>query len=378
MLGNEVIYQIFPRNFSQEGTFKAIEKDLDRIKDLGVDIVYLTPIHEIGELNRKGQWGSPYAIKDYFSITKDYGTKEDLKSLINSVHKLNMKIIIDMVFNHTSPDNVLTTTHPEYYFYKNGKRGNRVGDWSDIVDLDTSRLDTQEYLLSVLKYWISLGIDGFRFDVASMIPLSFFEKARKELGKDIIFISESIDEGFAHYLREQGDHPTPDDMMFPTFDSLYNYSWFISFIDFVKGDVDLSELVKALNKDEQLIGGKGIRLNCLENHDTERITFNAKNRNIKEVINFFGYVKGQMFIYAGQEYGINHRPDLFEKDPIEWKVNDEFLTQYKKAIKVKKSQTNNYQITQRFSKINNTTIEVAKYLGDKLIDKQQFDFGDNK
>lgn len=374
MLNNEIIYQIFVRNYSEEGTFNAVTKDIERIKDLGVDIIYLLPIHEIGELNRKGTYGSPYAIKDYFSITKDYGTKEDFKCLIDKTHELGMKIIMDMVFNHTSPDNVLIDSHPEYYFYKNGKRGNRVGDWSDIVDLDTSREDTQEYLLSVLKYWVSLGVDGFRFDVASMIPLSFFKKAREELGDKIIFIGESIDPGFAEYLRSIGDNPTPDEEMFPTFDSLYNYSWYAHFNNYLNGDGVLSSLVKALNHDESLLQDKGTRLNCMENHDQDRIAYKARHKNLKEIIEFFSYIKGQLFIYAGQEYGIKHKPDLFEKDPVKWEKDENVYDVYKKAILEKKSQLDDIKNYQRFSKINNTTIEVAKYLDGELIDKQQFDF----
>ena len=118
---NLVIYQIFVRNYSEEGTFKKVEEDLSRLKELGIDIIYLTPIHEIGIENRKGTWGSPYAIKDYFSISSDLGNLDDFHDLVNKTHELGMKIILDMVFNHTSPDNVLVKSHPEYYFYKDGK-----------------------------------------------------------------------------------------------------------------------------------------------------------------------------------------------------------------------------------------------------------------
>ena len=179
MKENTIIYQVFVRNYSEDGSFESVRKDLKRIKDLGVDVIYLSPIHPISVLKRKGKVGSPYAIQDYFEIDKSNGSKEDFTNLINDVHKQGMKIIIDMVFNHTGRDNVLLKSHPEYYFYRNGKLGNRVGDWSDIIDLDTSRDDTKEYLLSVLKYWRGLGVDGFRFDVASMIPLDFFQKARR-------------------------------------------------------------------------------------------------------------------------------------------------------------------------------------------------------
>ena len=205
--GNEVIYQIFVRNYSVEGTFKKVEEDLPRIKELGVDIIYLMPINEIGVKNRKGTYGSPYASKDYFSISKDLGNLKDLKSLIKKTHKLKMKIIVDMVFNHTAPDSVLFEEHPEFYFKKNGKPGNRVGDWSDIIDLDTSREDTQDYLISVLEYWKNIGFDGYRFDVASMIDLNVFKKARNKLGNEIIFLAESIDDDFAKYVETCGIHP---------------------------------------------------------------------------------------------------------------------------------------------------------------------------
>ena len=372
MLHNEIIYQIFVRNYSKEGTFKKVEEDLDRIKDLGVDIIYLMPIHEIGVKNRKGTFGSPYAIKDYFSITPDYGSKDDFVSLINKTHEKGMKLIIDMVFNHTSPDNILVKEHPEYYFYKNGKMGNRVGDWSDIVDLDTHREDTQEYLVSVLKYWVSLGVDGFRFDVASMIPLSFFQKARKELGKDIIFIGESIDEWFFEHLKSIGDSPTPDAEMFPTFDSLYNYSWWKYLDNYLNNKGDLDSLVKALNRDEKLLFKKGIRMNCLENHDVDRIAKMTKGRNLKEYIHFISYIKGQLFLYAGQEYGITHKPNLFEKDPVVWEKDKNIYDMYLKMIQFKKKQKDEENVFQRFSRLNNNTIEVAKYKDDQLIDKLQF------
>ena len=336
--GSEIIYQIFVRNYSEEGTFEAVQKDLPRLKELGVDIIYLMPIHEIGIKNRKGSWGSPYAIKDYYSISGDLGTKEDFISLINATHKMGMKIIMDMVFNHTSPDSVVLEQHPEYYFYKDGKLGNRVGDWSDIIDLDTNREDTQNYLVDVLKYWVSLGIDGFRFDVASMISLDFFKKARKELGKDIIFFAESIDYDFVDYLKSMGYSSTPDIDMFPTFDLLYNYSWFRPFERYLKNEMSYEDLKTIIDEDYKYIGDKGLRIICFENHDTERIASYVNEDELKDIVLDLVKLKGPLFLYAGQEYGVNHRPNLFEKDPVDWTINEKILEIYKTAIKMKKSQ----------------------------------------
>ena len=335
--GNEIIYQIFVRNYSQEGTFKKVIEDLPRLKDLGVDIIYLMPIHEIGIKNRKGTYGSPYAVKDYYSISKDLGTKEDFLSLINSTHKLGMKIIIDMVFNHTAPDSVLLEQHPEYYFYRDGKLGNRVGDWSDIIDLDTHREDTQNYLLDVLKYWVSLGVDGFRFDVASMIDFKVFSKAREALGKEVIFIGESVDAWFANYLQSNNYYYTPDIDMFPVFDALYNYSWFRIFEQYLRKEVELEVLLKAIKDDEKLLEGKGLRVNCLENHDNERVAHYVNEKELEKIVDLFTEIKGPLFIYMGQEFGIKHKPELFEKDPVVWTPNDRVLAIYQKAIKTKKN-----------------------------------------
>ena len=138
-LRNQMMYQIFVRNYSDEGTFAQVEKDLDRIKALGTDIVWLMPIHPIGEAQRKGTLGSPYAISDYRAVNPEFGTLEDFKSLVAAIHDRDMRCIIDVVYNHTSPDSVLSREHPEWFYHKpDGSFGNRVGDWTDIIDLDYS------------------------------------------------------------------------------------------------------------------------------------------------------------------------------------------------------------------------------------------------
>ncbi|MFA7032745.1 MAG: alpha-amylase family glycosyl hydrolase, partial [Bacilli bacterium] len=273
---NEVIYQIFPRNYSMEGTFLNIMSDLPRIKALGIDIIYLMPINTIGALNRKGTCGSPYASQDYFSISKDLGNLEDFNKLCQSVHQMGMKIILDMVFNHTAPDNVLVKEHPEFYFYKNNKLGNRIGNWSDIVDLDVDKEVTQNYLLSVLQYWIKQGVDGFRFDVASMIPLSFFKRARAILGSEIIFLGESIDPSFYHWLISQNYYASKDEDLVPTFDSLYNYHWFREFQGYLKYGDPLDRTINILNQPSSIL-----RVNCLENHDNDRLASLVNGNRIK-------------------------------------------------------------------------------------------------
>ena len=156
--------------------FKGLIADLI-IKDLGIDIVYLLPIHPIGLKDRKGEVGSPYAIYDYYEIAKENGSLDDFKLLVDEVHKRGMKLMIDIVFNHTSRDSILTQKHPEWFYHKpDGSFANRVGDWSDITDFDFSNREVWDYLIDVLKYWAQYA-DGFRCDVAPLLPLDFWLEA---------------------------------------------------------------------------------------------------------------------------------------------------------------------------------------------------------
>ena len=176
-------YQVFPRQHSKTQDFKGVIKDLDRIKKMGVDVLYLLPIHPIGEVARKGSKGSPYSIVDYYAIHEDLGTLEDFQVLIDEAHQRGMKVMIDIVFNHTSRDSVLVKDHPDW-FYKNahGEFANRVGDWSDITDLDFRKYEVWDYLTNVLVYWAKM-VDGFRCDVAPLLPIDFWVQARKAVEK---------------------------------------------------------------------------------------------------------------------------------------------------------------------------------------------------
>ena len=131
-LQNQVIYSVYVRNHTPEGTFRAVADDLDRIRALGTDIVWLMPIHPIGIAGKKGTLGCPYANRDYRSVNPSYGTMADFRSLVQQIHARGMKCMIDVVYNHTSPDSTLYMEHPEYFYHDaNGKPGNKMGDWSD-------------------------------------------------------------------------------------------------------------------------------------------------------------------------------------------------------------------------------------------------------
>jgi glycosidase len=198
-LRNQVMYSVFVRQYSKEGTFDKVKEDIPRIRSLGTDIVWLMPIHPIGEVNRKGTLGSPYAIRDYRAVNPEYGTMEDFRALVDEIHANGMKCIIDVVYNHTSPDSVLSKEHPEWFYHKpDGSFGNRIGDWTDIIDLDYSKKELWAYQIDTLKMWAET-VDGFRCDVAPLVPLEFWLQARRavaEVRPGAIWLSETVEPPF--------------------------------------------------------------------------------------------------------------------------------------------------------------------------------------
>src|SRR5579859_7932090 len=190
-----VIYEVFPRNFSAEGNFNGITARLDELKDLGVDILWLMPIHPLGQKMRKGTIGSPYAVKDYYAINPEYGTEADLKRLVAEAHKRDLRVIIDIVANHTAWDSVMMQ-HPEYYKRDaNGKIIPPVPEWTDVAGLNYGNPALREYMITMMKYWVqTCDVDGFRCDVAGNVPTDFWESARAELESvkpDIMLLAEA-------------------------------------------------------------------------------------------------------------------------------------------------------------------------------------------
>ena len=207
-LQRAIIYSVFVRNHTAEGTFRALIGDLPRIRALGVDCIWLMPIHPLGEKARKGSLGSPYAIRDYRAINPAYGTLEDFKALVDAIHGQGMRCMIDVVYNHTSPDSVLWDEHPAWFYKKpDGTPGNRVGDWTDIIDLDyNSDPALWNYQIDTLVQWARI-VDGFRCDVASFVPVDFWEQARSEVEKvrpGCIWLAESVHRAFGAEMRRRG------------------------------------------------------------------------------------------------------------------------------------------------------------------------------
>ncbi|MEC9485698.1 MAG: alpha-amylase family glycosyl hydrolase [Candidatus Izemoplasma sp.] len=318
------IYQVYIRNHTEEGTFKAFQKDLDRIENLGVDIVYFLPIHPIGEVQRKGALGSPYSIQDYRKINPEYGTLEDFKALVNEIHQRGMKVMIDVVYNHTSYDSKLLNEFPEYFYKEHGEFKNRVGDWWDITDLDYSTSHRLwEELIDTLLYWTTLGVDGFRWDVASLLPMEFLEEAHDKVlsvNPESIFLSESVHGEFLRHIRNRGFLGLSESEIYQVFDIAYDYDTHPLFEGYLNGDNTLKTYLTSILKQEEQYPQNYIKLRNLENHDFGRFADMVDSNHVK-IDNWSAFVffnKGCTMIYAGQERSDTNLPSLFDKDPVHW------------------------------------------------------------
>ena len=317
-LRNATIYSIFVRNHG--GTFRKVEEDLPRIHGLGADIIWLMPIHPIGKLHRKGTLGSPYAILDDRAVNPEYGTMEDFEHLVQAIHDLGMKVIIDVVYNHTSPDSILSREHPEYFYHQpDGSFGNRVGDWTDIIDLDYSDPGLWDYRIGSLKYWARL-VDGFRCDVAPLVPLDFWKAARREVEAvrpGCIWLAESVEHSFIRDLRRRGMICHSDGELYQAFDILYDYDVYGDFRDYLDGKITLEAYVSALERQEVIYPADYVKLRFLENHDRPRMGELLKDTQLqRNWLSFMFFQKGTPLLYGGEEWGVRHLPGLFDADPV--------------------------------------------------------------
>lgn len=337
---NQVIYSIFVRNFSKEGTFKAVIPELPRIKALGVDIIWFMPIHSLGKVNRKGNDGSPYANYDYRDINPEYGTLEDFQELCDAIHGLDMKVMIDVVYNHTAPDSVLVQEHPEWFYYKeDGKRGNRVGDWTDIVDLDYSNRPLWDYQLETLKYWAQ-WVDGYRCDVAPLVPIEFWKEAREAVAtvkKDFVWLSESVEFSFIKALRQAGTVAHADAEMYQAFDVLYDYDVHYLFHGYLRGKNTLSEYINRLNLQEVIYPKNYIKARHLENHDNPRAKYLISNeQDLLQWTAFQYFEKGFVLLYNGQEVQETTEQTLFDVDPVNWQAGRDISQEIRHLHDIKK------------------------------------------
>ena len=327
---NAVIYQINTRQFTAEGTFKAAEAQLPRLKELGADILWLMPIHEIGQTNRKGTLGSPYAVKDYYSVNHEFGNLDDFKHFVRAAHELGMYVILDWVPNHTAWDSVLASQHPEWFDrdWKGDFHPTPWWDWTDIIDLDYSQAGLREYMSEAMKFWVAeADVDGYRCDVAGFVPIDFWNTLRKELDaiKPVFMLAE----------WEMRDLHTE------AFDMTYAWSWYDTMKNIVSGNDNVSLLFKYYSWNVKAYPFDIMRMLFVTNHDKNSWdgTMNEVfGEAVEAVIALSAVSEGMPLIYNGQEAGEEKRLEFFENDPIQWKEHS-IGTLYKKLFALKKKNT---------------------------------------
>ena len=317
-LQKQVIYSVYVRAHTEEGTFLSIIPDLDRIKALGTDIIWFMPIHPIGVEGKKGSLGCPYANRDYRSVNPAYGTMEDFKTLAEEIHRRDMKCMIDVVYNHTSPDAVLLREHPEFYYRdENGNTGNKIGDWADVIDLDYSVPGLWDYQIESLCQWAKI-VDGFRCDVASFVPVSFWNMARSFVEKvrpGCIWLGETVHQSFGNLVRREGFGCSRDTEAYEAFDMEYEYDIRESFDRYLRGEVVLSHWLDNMNFQEAVYPANYNKLRFLENHDQPRICASVRSESDRDNYTaMLFFLKGTTLLYAGQEFSCEHTPSLFERE----------------------------------------------------------------
>ena len=338
---NAVIYEANIRQYSPEGTFAAFTKDIPKLKKLGIKILWIMPIHEVGVKNRKAKGdlsieaitdtvekkkylGSPYSVKDYRSINSNYGTKEDFQKLVKTAHKNGIYVILDWVANHTSWDHAWVTQHPEYYTHdKNGKMIAPF-DWTDVAELDYNNQNLRKAMLEDMKYWLTeFNIDGFRCDVAAEVPTDFWENTTTELNK-----IKPV------FMLMEAEKP---ELMKNAFDMQYAWEMHHAMNEIAKGEKTVKSFDDLLKKNDSVYQKDDIYMNFTSNHD-ENSWNGTEYERMGDAAETFAALTfalpGMPLIYNGQEYDLKKRLKFFEKDTIPHTVG-KMMTIYEKLGKLK-------------------------------------------
>ncbi|MEE0915422.1 MAG: alpha-amylase family glycosyl hydrolase [Alistipes sp.] len=310
-----VVYEMNVRQYTPEGTFAAAEQHLPRLKELGVDIVWLMPIYPIGVKERKGTLGSYYAISDYCKTNPEFGTLEQFDAFVASAHKLGLKVVLDWVANHTSPDALWINERPADWYVRD-EQGNTIVqyDWTDIAKLNYDNHDMRAEMVKAMRFWMERGIDGFRCDMACEVPFDFWKATTAELRKDYPQM----------YWLAEGENT---ELHNNSFDASYAWELHHLLNAIARSEKGVNELKEYIAKDAAAHPAEAFRLMFTSNHDEnswagtefERMGDAAK---VMAVLTFT-LPNGQPLIYTGQEMGWNKRFEFFEKDHIPvWEANE--------------------------------------------------------
>jgi glycosidase len=311
-LKNATIYEANIRQHTPEGTFKSLELDLERISDMGISILWLMPVHPIGEVNRKGGKGSYYSVKDYKGLNPEFGNAEDFRSLIEEAHRQDMAVIIDWVANHTAFDAVWTIDHKDWYQLDSlGKLQPPAGtDWTDVAALDYANQEMRNAMIDAMAYWIrEFDIDGFRCDVASYVPTDFWETCVDSLRN----INPEI------FMLAEAEAPELHDK---AFNAGYAWEWLHIINGVAKGEKTIADIDTYMAQAPDSMRNGAFKMYFTTNHDE-----NSWNGTVFERFGDPGHlaytaltytIDGMPLVYSGQEAGLNKALAFFEKDQVDW------------------------------------------------------------
>ena len=321
---NTVVYEMNVRQYTPEGTFAAAAEHLPRLKELGVDIVWLMPIYPIGVLERKGTLGSYYAISDYCATNPEFGSLEDFDAFLASAHNLGLRVVLDWVANHTSPDAKWIRECPDDWYVRdeNGKTIVQY-DWTDIAKLNYENMDMRAEMEKAMRFWLERGVDGFRCDMACEVPFDFWQTTIPALRGDYPEL----------YMLAEGEHA---ELHKDSFDASYAWELHHLLNAIARGEKGVAELKEYIAKDAATHPKEAFRLMFTSNHDENSwagTEFERMGDAVKAMaVLTFTLPNGQPLIYTGQEMGWNKRFEFFEKDHIPAWEQNEYTTFYKELI----------------------------------------------
>ena len=308
-LHSGVIYEIFPRDFSPAGNLAGVTAKLDELHELGVNILWLMPIHPIGEKGRKGEFGSPYSVRDYYAIDPDYGTLDDFKQLVAAAHQRGIKVIMDLVANHTAWDSVMMTNKN---FYKQDSAGHVISpvpEWTDVAGLNYADPELRQYMINMLKYWVKeCDVEGFRCDAAPMVPTDFWEQARTELTA----IKPDI------MLLDEGEKP---ELLTKAFDVDYSWKLMWTVNDVISHDAPASNIRRSWEESRAQFPKDALRMRISDDHDETRAIARYGVEGALAASALMFTLDGVPLLYNGMEAGDateSADPALFDKLNICW------------------------------------------------------------
>lgn len=338
-----VIYEVNLRQGTPERNLKGITKELPRLKDLGVDILWLMPIHPISELNRKGTLGSYYAVADYKKVNPEFGTFDDLKAFVDSAHNLGMKVILDEVCNHSGCDNNWVASNPD--FYARNEKGEMFGpfDWTDTYKFDYSNPAMRAAMIDALKFWVrEADIDGYRADVAMEVPTDFWERLRQELlsVKPVFMLAEASKPELT-VAAFDADYNWP---MKDLFNAIANTKGVNDYARKHKSDLpkkSAADIDILLKKQANEYPSDTYRMNMVTNHDLnswEGTEFDRYGNSLGAFAVLSYTLPGMPMMYTGQEVGNTRAFEFFEHDTVPSYTANEHTAFYKMLNSLKHQQ----------------------------------------